>query len=170
MPYRKKGVKVTVELLDDILNDVVEKFYSSDAPLYLKKKLTHVQPIFCVTRRRKCNLIGSAWAVGCSYKKDAVKNQLKLNKNTHPTIILDGDYYFLIIKINKGAFRGITRRGLRYLVAHELAHILQIVVDEEVDDNYSYSTANDHDAKWLKYTKWMGGTGSELIPPEEIWV
>jgi predicted nucleotide-binding protein (sugar kinase/HSP70/actin superfamily) len=115
-------------------------------------------------------LYGQAWAVGKWTKKDIAKRQLHIREKTHPSVALDGDIYFLVIQINKGAIRMITRRGLRYLLAHELAHILQICIDEEVDCGYSYSTEADHDEKWTRYAKWMGGTGSELIPFKEIWV
>lgn len=170
MPFHKKGVRVTDELLKDVLNDVKEKFDDSDAPKYLKRHLRKIEPIFQIVNRPNWYLYGQAWAVSRWAKKDIAKRQLKLRRSTHPMVILDDEYYFLVIQINKGSFRGITRRGLRYLVAHELAHILQIVVDEEVDGCYSYSTNDDHDHRWYRLTRWMGGTGSELIPHEEIWV
>jgi hypothetical protein len=170
MSFRKKGVKVTDELLRDILWDVKQKFSESLAPAYLKRKLEKLDIIFHIVNRPSWYLYGQAWAVSKWAKKDIAKRQLKLKQRTHPTIAMDGDYYFLVIQINKGSFKGITRRGLRYLVAHELAHILQIVVDEEVDGCYSYSTSEDHNDKWLRFTRWMGGTGSEFIPLKEIWV
>lgn len=170
MPFRKKGVKVTEELLHDVLWDVKQKFSESLAPVYLKKKLSKLEPIFHIVNRKKWLLYGQAWAVSKWAKKDIAKRQLKLKQSTHPTTTMDNDIYFLVIQINKGAWKGITRRGLRYLVAHEFAHLLQIVVDEEVDGCYSYSTNEDHNAKWLRYTRWMGGTGSETIPVDEIWV
>jgi hypothetical protein len=170
MSFRKKGVTVTDELLQDILWDVKQKFYESSAPVYLKKKLDKISPVFHIVNRPHWQLYGQAWATSKWSKKDIAKRQLKLRQATHPTIILDGNVYFLVLQINKGSWRGITRRGLRYLVAHEFAHLLQIVVDEEVDGCYSFSTNEDHNYKWLKYTRWMGGTGSETIPVNEIWV
>lgn len=171
MPFHKKSVRITEELLQDILGDVKLKFYDSDAPDYLKRKLRAIQPVFQIVNRKLWQLYGQAWLVGKWAKKDIAKRQLKLRQSTHPTIVVDGDIYFAVIQINKAAARMITRRGLRYLVAHELAHILQIVVDQEVDGTFSYSTeTRDHDEKWVKYTHWMGGTGSEIIPISEIWV
>lgn len=170
MSFRKVHVGVTPELLNDILWDVKQKFFDSGAPDYLKRYLKRIHPVFHIINKPKWKIYGQAWLVSRWAKKDIAKKQLKLNINKHPTITIDGDIYFCILQINKGCYGFITRRGLRYLVAHELAHLLQIVVDEEVDGLYSYSTSEDHNKKWLHMTRWMGGTGSELIPPEEIWV
>lgn len=169
MAYRKRSVKVTKELLESILEDVRIKFNSSDAPMTLKKKLATIYPIFEIINAPKWYIYGQAYCVGRYAKKCAVKRRYKLNITTHPTTIINDDYFFCIIQINKGAMHLVSRRGLRYLVAHELAHLLQTVVDEEVDGQFSYSTWNDHGLKWVQYTKWMGGTGSEIIPFKEIW-
>jgi hypothetical protein len=169
MSFRKKGAKVTEELLQDILWDVKQKFSESLAPDYLKKLLKQCNPIFHIVNRPKWQIYGQAYLCSKWAKKDIAKRQLKLKQSTHPMTKVDGEYYFLIIQINKGAYKSITRRGLRYLIAHELGHILQICLDQEVDGCFSFSTANDHDNRWLRLTKWMGGTGSEIIPVEEIW-
>lgn len=170
MSFRKIHVKVTPELLNDIINDVKQKFLFSDAPAYQKKLLKKIHPNFHIVRKPKWNIYGQAWLVSHIAKKDIAKRHLKLNVNKHPSITIDGDIYFCILQINRGCFSFITRRGLRYLVAHELAHLLQIVIDEEVDGLYSYSTSEDHNKKWFNIVRRMGGTGSEYIPPEEIWV
>jgi hypothetical protein len=171
MPFRKVCIKVTVDILNDILADIYEKFKNSKAPVYLKKHLMRIKPIFQIVNKPKWFIYGQAWALSSrSRRKDIAKRQLKLRISTHPTIIIDNKYYFLIIQINIGAQQpGITHRGLRYLVSHELAHLLQIVVDKEVNGTTSYSTSEDHNNKWRKMTRWMGGTGSITIPPYEIW-
>jgi hypothetical protein len=153
-----------------ILNHIRDTFERSDAPQYIKRKLAKLHPIFEIVNAPKWQLYGQAYLVGQYAKKSAVKKRLKLKIQTHPTIYIDDTYFFCILQINKGAMHLVSYRGLRYLVAHELAHLLQIVLDEEVDGQYSYSTALDHDARWGRITKWMGGTGSELIPFKEIWV
>jgi hypothetical protein len=170
MPYRKKGVRITYELLEEILNEVKEKFNESEAPEYLKKKLKKINPVFFISNKKRTDMVGGAVAINRYAKKDLIKNSLKLKRSIHPTVTLLGEVYFLIIEVNKGGLRCITHRGLRYLVAHELAHLLQVVLDEEVDGSYSYSTPNDHDERWYRFTKWMGGTGSDIIPFNEIWV
>ena len=169
MAFRKKGVKVTPELLNDVLWDVKEKFFSSDAPEYLKKQLRRINPNFHIVRHRKWDIVAQAWMVGRFARKDVAKKCLKLKQSVHPVVTLDGDVYFPIIQINKGAFQGITRRGLFYVLAHELAHLLQIVNDEEVDGTYSYSSDADHDKRWLRLTLWMGGRGTEYIEHDQIW-
>jgi hypothetical protein len=168
--YRRKSIKITVNNLNEILNQIRDTFERSAAPAYLKRKLSQIHPIFEIVNAPKWQLYGQAYLVGQYAKKSAVKKRLKLKVKTHPTVVIDETYFFCILQINKGSMHIISHRGLRYLVAHELAHILQIVADEEVDGQYSYSTALDHDEKWVKYTKWMGGTATEIIPFKEIWV
>jgi hypothetical protein len=168
--WRRKSIKVTVNNLNMILNHIRDTFERSDAPKYLKKKLAKLHPIFEIVNAPKWQLYGQAYLVGQYAKKCAVKKRLKLKIHTHPSVYIDDNYFFCILQINKGAMHVVSYRGLRYLVAHELAHLLQIVVDEEVDGQFSYSTALDHDSRWQNITKWMGGTGSEIIPFKEIWV
>ena len=169
MAFRKIAVRVKPELLYEILLEVKQKFFDSAAPDYLKRLLKRCYPIFHVINRPKWQIYGQAYLCGRYARKDFAKRYLKLRRSTHPMTRVDGDDYFLIIQINNGAHKGITRRGLKYLVAHELGHILQTVLDQEVDGQYSYSTQADHDDRWKRLTKWMGGSGKELIPDEEIW-
>lgn len=168
--FRKRSVRVTVELLDEVLKDVKERFYASDAPAYHKNLLKKITPVFHVVNRRKWDTVAQAWAVGKYVRKDDAKKALKLRQSTHPMLYIDGDQYFMLIQFNKGASYLWTRRGLRHVIAHELAHLLQIVVDKDVDGKTSLSNeATDHDEHWKRWAKQMGGTGKEIIMPAEMW-
>ena len=169
MSFRKKRVEVTQELLHEILREVTDKFLDSPAPKYLKQHIRRCNPVFHIVNRPKWNIYGQAYLCSRWVKADIAKMHMKLSTRKHPTTVINNEVYFLVIQINVGAWRSITKRGLRYLIAHEFGHIAQIVIDEEVDGQYSYSTDSDHDHRWLRLTKWMGGTGSERIPKNEIW-
>lgn len=168
--FRKKSVRVTVELLEDILHDVKEKFYKSEAPEYHKNILRKITPVFHVIKRRRSNTVAQAWAVSKYVRKDPSKKALRLRQSTHPMMVIDGDPYFMLIQFNRGASCLWSRRGVRHVIAHELAHLLQIAVDKDVDGKCSMSDeATDHNERWQKWAKWMGGTGEEIISPTEMW-
>jgi hypothetical protein len=166
--FRKKNARITLGLLEDILDDVRWTFQNSEAPAYLKRRVRKLPIVFGIVNRPYSDICGNAIAIGRYAKKEPIKHRLKLKLRTHPTVTIDGDYYFLVIEINRGALKRITRRGLRYLVAHEYAHILQIVVDEEVSNQSSYSTPEDHNKRWQRFCKWMGGDVSEYI--QRFWI
>lgn len=167
MSYRKKSARITIELLNELVSECRMNFRFSDAPQSAKKLLDKIHPIFQIIHQKKWQLYGNAMAIGKYAKKNRCKRLLKLKCATHPCITLDGNDYFMVIQINH--IRSFTRRGLRYLVAHEFAHLLQIAIDEEVYNQFSYSTDHDHDEKWQKLCTAMGGNGEEFIWTEDIW-
>jgi hypothetical protein len=170
MAFRKIHIKVTQESLLDVLKDVKQTFSMSDAPDYLKKLVNRIDINFFIVNRPKWRLYGQAFLVAQQVKDDLAKKCLKLNAKVNPSIIIEGTVYFPIIEINKGMCHRITRRGQRHLVAHEFAHIIDSIVYKEVNGVYSISTQDkDHNENWVRKAKWMGGSGSELVPDEEIW-
>jgi hypothetical protein len=172
--FRKKTTPITVDVCNDLVQDIKIRFRSSEAPAYIKAKLEHITPIFIFINRPKWMFYGQAWCVSKWAKKDATKKKYKLREATHPMTMIDGNKYFMIIQINKGLLHtlinNVTHRGLRYLVAHELAHLLQFYVDEHVSTTYSFCVGDDHGTKWGNYVRWMGGTGSKVVPRSEIWI
>jgi hypothetical protein len=168
MAFCKKKVIVTIDLLDKLAEECKERFYKSDATQKSKQILKKVNPIFQIIRYPKWRIYGNAMAIGKYAKKDRCKRNLKLKCSNHPHLRLDGNDFFMVIQINV-ALGNFTRRGLRYLVAHELAHLLQIVEDEEVENQYSYSTDNDHSKRWATYCRQMGGNGEEFIELYHVW-
>lgn len=167
MAYCKKRCHVTIELLEELVGEIKEHFYKSPAPVKYKKLCKKINPVFHIINRKKWFFYGQAQAIG-KYAKSYLKRQLKLSCKTHPCVTLDGCEYFLVIEINLG-LRSFTRRGLRYLVAHEYAHLLQMVHDEEVYNQASYATESDHDWKWQTLCKCLGGVPSEFIEEKYIW-
>lgn len=167
MAYRKKRAHVTIDLLEELAEECRQNFDASDATKKSKKLLDKISPIFQIIKQTKWQLYGNAMAIGRYAKKDRCKRILKLKCSTHPTVSLDGNDYFMVIQINN--IRGFTRRGLKYLVAHEFAHLLQIAIDEEVYNQFSYSTDHDHDERWQKLCFAMGGNGKEYIYDEDVW-
>lgn len=169
--YRKKVIKdIDVKLLNDILIDVKHHFQQSSAPNYLKRLTLKINPIFTVVNRPHSLIYGCAYAISTSSRNFAIKKRLNLKREHHPSIDIDDQSYFLIIEINKPLLKRVTKRGLRYLIAHEFAHLIQIINDQEVDGRQSLSTPLDHDIIWKQLCKWSGGTGSDLIPFKEIYI
>ena len=161
MAYRKKKCHVTIELLNELAEECRQQFKLSDATKRSKKLLDKISPIFHIIKQKKWQLYGNAMAIGRYGKKNRCKQLLKLKCETHPSVSLDGNEYFMVIQINN--ICRFTRRGLKYLVAHEFAHLLSICLLCEVENQFSYSTDNDHDEKWQKLCKQMGGDGKEFI-------
>jgi len=167
MSYRKKRARITIDLLEELVEECRLDFGFSDATKRSKKLLDKIHPIFQIIKQTKWQLYGNAMAIGKYAKKDRCKRLLKLKCITHPTVSLDGNDYFMVIQINN--IKSFTRRGLKYLVAHEFAHLLQIALDEEVYNQSSYSTDHDHDEFWQKLCIAMGGNGKEFIYDEDVW-
>jgi hypothetical protein len=159
----RKRVEVTYDLLYMLLEEVKEHFYHSKAPVYLKRIMKHkCFPVFYICNYKKCNWYGQACAVS-KHAHDATKKKLKLRVKSHPHIWMKHNHYFLIIEINKGLLK-YTRRGLKNLIAHEVAHIFQIIVDRHVDDFYSINDDDiDHGDKWKRYCRYFGGIPQEYF-------
>jgi hypothetical protein len=164
----KKRIEVTYDLLYMLLDEVKEHFQHSKAPVYLKRIVKKkCFPIFSICNYKKCNWYGIAVAVS-KYAHDATKKKLKLRVKSHPHVWMKQNCYFLIIEINKGLLQ-YTRKGLKNLVAHEVAHIVQIVVDKHVDDQYSINDADiDHGKNWKRYCKYLGGIPEECFCVKQL--
>lgn len=165
--YRKKYCRITFDVLEEALTKVRKTFETSKAPKRLKKLLRRLPIIFKMCNFPQSKDCGMAIAIGERCRHRASRRYKSFRKNK-PGIRIDDEIYYLFIEINQGSLKRLTFRGLRYIIAHELAHIVQIVDDKEVEGHMSYSTPSDHDKKWGRMCKWMGGIDSPWI--ERLWV
>jgi hypothetical protein len=175
--FRKKSIIVTAELLNDLLTEVKQTFSVSNAPAYIKTISRNITPNFLIINRPTIKFVGQAWLCSPKVKKErsrswcwAYPKRLKLNIATHPTVTVDHEVYFAIILINGGVYKKMTRRGIRYIIGHEFAHLIQIVMDKEVNGMTSFASEEDHNDKWYRLARWCGSTGSRYISSKEIWV
>lgn len=171
MAYRKIGIRasISVELLNELVKECKEKYLASSASAHLKQIAKDITPVFYIVKNKQWKFYGAAQAIGVYAKKCLAKRILKLKRETHPTTRILGDDYFMVITINLGLIRKITRRGLKYIVAHEFAHLIQIAHDEEVEGQSSFSTDNDHNRFWKVQCKRCGGDGEEFIWYRHVW-
>jgi hypothetical protein len=121
----------------------------------LKHQLKLLIPIFELINLAKGNMAQAA-ATGVNVKNDSLKKRIRLKKSTHPTYLINKHEYFLTIQFNKDQLVSIDKRIFQDIIAHELAHLLDIVAREVVNGYYSYSNETDHDAYWNQLAKWMG--------------
>jgi len=124
-----------------------EKFLRSKAPASYKEacKKLDIVPIF-INHKKKLADYGSAWCVrrGVRFFLD------------HKPVKIGTGLYFCVIELNKNYKH--DDKSLSILIGHEMGHILQIVLEKDVNGRFNeYNPTVDHGTFWKMLSHWFGG-------------
>ena len=82
-----------------------------------------------------------------------------------PKVKILKEYYYCVIQVNIGLRDRANDNWLYQLISHEYAHLIQIVLDNDVNVNCSETHDKlDHAWLWKHIHKSMNGNGLEYIP------
>ena len=137
----------------------IKNFLKSHAPEDLKRIVRTIHPAILVVNKPQAKWLGCAFL--CN-QFDNVAYRYQLRKISKSVTLFHRRYY-AVIEINKASRKYFTQKFLDLLIAHELSHIVQIIVDKEVDPYGSFSNDRDHCYFWKMICKYMGGNGKEFF-------
>ena len=141
-------VKLKMSMVKGEINRCKKRFLKSTAPAAYKEicEKLDVVPIFINRSRGRNPLYAQAWCVSQSLRWYLGHEPIKIGRR----------YYFMIIEINR--YYEHNYFTLKTLIGHEMGHLMQIIVDKEVDGQYNLANPKkDHGPKWQKLSSWFGG-------------
>lgn len=166
MSFDMAHVRLTTAILHELTEEVKAKFYRSQQVVTYKQKLRKIFPIFRIVWKPRASFRARAWCVNINFKKVSERVDFKLSKLIHPYTQIGANEYFMLIEVEASGVKFVNRQKLANLVSHELAHLLQISIKQEIDAEGKYSMTNeetDHEPLWQNLHKAMGGDAETSV-------
>lgn len=159
-------VRIDTPLLYLLTEEVKLQFAQSDQPKRVKEIVRGIFPIYHILWQPRANYRARAWAVNIKYKGPEKRNW-HLSKRIHPYTRIGTEDYFMLVDFNISGAKWATRKIIKNLVSHELAHHIETVINKDIDDDGIYTADYQNDKKlwhnklWQELHKAMGGNGKE---------